>query len=50
MDKCFLDKFIFGNNCVISCLVSKCFLFNGICMVCYEVGKFDDGLKCVDKC
>lgn len=50
MDICFIDKFIFGNKCVLNCLNFSCLFFNGKCVVCYEVGKFDDGLKCVDIC
>lgn len=49
-DKCSSDKFISGNNCVTSCPASKRLPFNGICMACHEVGKYDDGSKCVDEC
>lgn len=49
-EKCPTNKFTFGNNCVSSCPQSKSLPLNGICTACHEVGKFDDGSKCVDKC
>lgn len=50
MENCFFEKFMFGNNCVFKCFDSKWFLVDGECMVCNEVEKYDDGLKCVDIC
>lgn len=49
-EKCPTNKFTFENNCVFSCPQSKSLPLNGICTACQEVGKFDDGSKCVDKC
>lgn len=49
-DTCPTDKFIFGNKCVSNCPNSSRLPLNGKCVACYEVGKFDDGLKCVDIC
>lgn len=50
MNKCPSDKFTFGNSCVSSCPDSKRLPLNGNCMTCLEVGKYDDGAKCVDIC
>lgn len=50
MEKCPANKFTFENNCVSSCPQSKRLPLNGICMACHEIGKLDDGSKCVDKC
>lgn len=49
-DECPSDKFISGNNCVSSCPDSKRLPIDGKCVACNEVGKYDDGSKCVDKC
>lgn len=50
MEKCPTNKFTFGNHCVYSCPQSKSLPLNGICTACHEIGKFDDGSICVDKC
>lgn len=49
-DKCPSDKFISGNNCVSNCPDRKRLPVDGQCMACHEVGKYDDGSKCVDIC
>lgn len=47
---CPSDKFLFGNHCVHSCPDSKRLPVQSKCMACHEVGKYDDGSKCVDEC
>ncbi|XP_048739815.2 proprotein convertase subtilisin/kexin type 5-like [Ostrea edulis] len=47
---CPKDKFIFGNHCVSSCPQNKRFPMNNRCMSCQDIGKYDDGSKCVDVC
>lgn len=48
MENCPFEKFTFGNNCVSKCPDSKRLPVDGECMACHEVGKYDDGSKCVD--
>nr|XP_022300818.1 proprotein convertase subtilisin/kexin type 5-like [Crassostrea virginica] len=50
MEKCPKDKFIFDNHCVSTCPNNKRLPINGECFACTDVGKFDDGSKCVDVC
>lgn len=50
MENCPSEKFTFGNNCVSNCPDSKRLPVDGECMACHEVGKYDDGSKCVDIC
>lgn len=50
MKNCLSKKLTFGNNCVSKCPDSKRLPVDGECMACNEVGKYDDGSKCVDIC
>ena len=48
--ECPTDEFIFDNHCVSKCPPAKRLPLNGTCTACSDVGKYDDGSKCVDFC
>lgn len=50
LSDCPKDTFIFDNHCVSKCPSVKRLPLNGTCTACIDVGKYDDGSKCVDFC